>query len=610
MKYDLFTLKEYYPSGWILRQLQIQAQGLSGNLDKVWPDVRDSAWVGGDREGWERVPYWLDGFIPLAYLLQDEDLIARAQKYIDAVLAVQNDDGWICPCKIEEREKYDLWAYLLICKVLALYAEISRDSRAEEALYRALRCLYDLLEKKKVTLFGWGQYRWFEGLIPILYIKKKYDEPWLSSLAMILREQGADYKQFVDRWKTPKTDWTLETHIVNLSMIPKIEALCREVFGEEKNGESEYLWQMLEQYNGTAVGTFTGDECLSGVGNNRGTELCAVVELMYSCEVNFLLTGDALWLERLEKAAFNALPATLSDDMWTHQYVQSVNQIACRRFPGQSFFRTNGREANLFGLEPNYGCCTANFNQGWPKFARMILLRGKNEILHAIPLPALLETAVDGKKLRVEVKSEYPFRHTVKYIVEAKDRVDIDLKVRVPAFAKKLKVNGVPIPKTDVLLLGNSWKGKTEIVLEFSDVPHFVQRPRDLKVVEYGPLVFSLPLKAEWEKREYTAGGVERKYPYCDYELNSGDEWRYGFADVTFEVEEKQGDDVPFSSKSPRIVLKTKMKRAAWNCDDGYDSIANDVPCSDKAVNDDAEEKELYPYGCAKLRMTEMPLLK
>ena len=93
--WNLYTTKEMKPLGWIKRQLQIQARGLSGNLDKMWPDVRDSAWIGGDRECWERVPYWLDGFIPLAYLLEDADMIARAQKYIEAILAMQKPDGWI-----------------------------------------------------------------------------------------------------------------------------------------------------------------------------------------------------------------------------------------------------------------------------------------------------------------------------------------------------------------------------------------------------------------------------------------------------------------------------------------------------------------------------------
>ena len=48
-----YTSKEIEPKGWLVSQLKIQAEGLSGNLDNVWPDVRDSRWIGGVREGWE-----------------------------------------------------------------------------------------------------------------------------------------------------------------------------------------------------------------------------------------------------------------------------------------------------------------------------------------------------------------------------------------------------------------------------------------------------------------------------------------------------------------------------------------------------------------------------
>ncbi len=87
--WNFYTSRQIKPQGWLRDQLILQAKGLCGNLDKVWPDVRDSAWVGGDREGWERVPYWLDGFIPLAYLLEDEDMIARAKRYVDKILENQ-----------------------------------------------------------------------------------------------------------------------------------------------------------------------------------------------------------------------------------------------------------------------------------------------------------------------------------------------------------------------------------------------------------------------------------------------------------------------------------------------------------------------------------------
>ena len=84
--YNFFSPYQITPCGWLKDQLTIQANGLAGNLDKMWPDVRDSAWIGGNREGWERVPYWLDGFIPLAFLLRDEDMIARAEKYVSVKL--------------------------------------------------------------------------------------------------------------------------------------------------------------------------------------------------------------------------------------------------------------------------------------------------------------------------------------------------------------------------------------------------------------------------------------------------------------------------------------------------------------------------------------------
>ena len=53
-KFGFFKSTNVKPKGWIKKQLRIQADGLSGNLHKVWPDVRDSAWIGGDKEGWER----------------------------------------------------------------------------------------------------------------------------------------------------------------------------------------------------------------------------------------------------------------------------------------------------------------------------------------------------------------------------------------------------------------------------------------------------------------------------------------------------------------------------------------------------------------------------
>src|SRR5262245_36552710 len=63
------------PKGWLLQQLQIMANGSTGHLDEVHAKIaNDNGWLGGKGDGWEETPYWLDGAVPLAYLLNDERL--------------------------------------------------------------------------------------------------------------------------------------------------------------------------------------------------------------------------------------------------------------------------------------------------------------------------------------------------------------------------------------------------------------------------------------------------------------------------------------------------------------------------------------------------------
>ena len=600
-KWNFYTTNEIKAEGWLRRQLEIQAEGLSGNLHKIWPDIRDSKWIGGNREGWERVPYWLDGFIPLAYLLENEEMIAAAKKYIDAIISAQQEDGWICPCGKAKRKVYDTWAVQLICKTLKVYYDCSGDERIPEVIYKVLKNYYELLKSGEIRLFGWAKFRWFETFISLNFLYEKYGEEWIKDLAEIIRNQGLDYNTVTDSWKKPSHVWRRKTHIVNLAMMLKSEAVSCDLLGEAYTDNAEKLRTILDKYNGTAFEGFTGDEVLSGIDPTKGTECCAVVEQMYSYEEIFARTGDNKWAERLEVLAFNALPATLSEDMWTHQYVQQVNQIACQKTMIMAPWSTNGPSAHTFGLEPNFGCCTANFNQGWPKFALSAFMHKDNKIINSVMIPSVLNA--DGIRIRLE--TDYPFKNKMHYYIDAEK--DFDFVIRIPSFAENVKINGADSKAEDVEI--SVKQGKTEIGVEFTASPRLKERPNNLVALQMGSLLFSVPVEYEKKMREYTRFGVERKFPYCDYQFIPRTPWNYGYAGTDFEITRNEIGEIPFSQSNPPVTIRAKMKQIEWGLKFPYRSIARKTPTSTNPVSD-LQEIRLCPYGCARLRMTEMPILK
>jgi len=600
-KWDFYTTNELQPRGWLRRQLEIQAAGLSGNLHKIWPDVRDSKWVGGDREGWERVPYWLDGFIPLAYLLDNAEMKATAGRYIDAILQKQEADGWLCPCKKEKRAWYDTWALQLISKTLTVYYECTGDERIPDVLYRALKNYYELLKSGSISLFGWGKFRWFETFIALRFLQERYGEAWIADLARILKAQGYDYDNAVKLWKKPRKMWRFKTHIVNLTMMLKAEAVSCELLGEAYTDRAERYRRVLDAYNGTTFEGFTGDECLSGLSPIQGTELCAVAEQMYSYEQLFAFTGENHWAERLEMLAFNALPATLSEDMRSHQYDQMVNQIACRKLFPLAHFGTNGPRAHLFGLEPNFGCCTANFNQAFPKLALSAFMHRGDTVISALMLPCRLET----EGISVTLETDYPFENKAVYRIRAEK--DFRFVIRVPSFAKNLKINGEAAETKDIERLIE--KGETEIELTFDAQVRLKERPNSLYAVQKGSLLFSVPIPYTEKRVEYTRRGVERKYPYCDFELIPTEERFYGFSGAEFETAFHGVGEVPFSGSCPPVSVTALMQKIDWGKHPLHKTVCAKTPRSVRPL-DGPETVTLIPYGCARLRMTEMPRVK
>ena len=158
-------------------------------------------------------------------------------------------------------------------------------------------------------------------------------------------------------------------------------------------------------------------------------------------------------------------------------------------------------------------------------------------------------------------------------------------------------------------MISKTWEGKTELKVKLTFETQFVERPHGMSVLWRGPLLFSLPIPSRSEKHEYVRDGVERKFPYCDYEYFATAPWNYAFAGQPVGVEEHPLPDMPFAEDRPPITINVPMVRIPWAIHEKSLAIAAPQPTS-LTPEGAAEQKTLIPFGSTMLRMTEMPIIK
>ena len=113
--------------GWLKEQLMRARDGMTGHMDSIYTSVMgpDNAWLGGEGDAWERGPYWIDGLLPLAYILDDKDLKAKVQPWIEHTLASLQPDGYFGPGTdrpdkdgMQRGLSHDWWPKMVMLKVL------------------------------------------------------------------------------------------------------------------------------------------------------------------------------------------------------------------------------------------------------------------------------------------------------------------------------------------------------------------------------------------------------------------------------------------------------------------------------------------------------------
>jgi hypothetical protein len=610
-KFASFPLGSIMPQGWLKNQLQLQADGLCGYLSEFWPSINQSAWIGhAGGDTFERVPYWLNGLVPLAFQLNDPALFAQMHRYLDYIINNQAADGWIGPTCC------DPWPRFPMLLALAQYSEANKtDTRIVPALWKFMNRLRTEIEKNPLS--SWAQYRTHDLILVIHWLLDNYpqgQEQVLLDLAEVVYQQGFDWGAFFISSQFPHGPCvnscpSLATHGVNNGQALKSGAVWYRQSKDSSDVDSTYQRiERLYKYHGLASGIFGCDEHLAGNMPSHGSELCTVVETMYSFEEMYSILGDPVFGDYVEKLTFNALPATMTADMWAHQYLQQANEINAQH-NDPNIWTTDGPDSNIYGLEPNFGCCTANFPQGWPKFTSHIYLRSTdNGVLAALYSPSVLTTVINNNRITISQTTSYPFDDVVTFDVSSDSA--FPFYVRIPGWASGATVqvgSSTPSPTTPgAHFRAQLPSGKSQVVLRLNMNFKVERRYNNAAAISLGPIVFALNIPSKWTQLKYYAFNssdwqVLPSAPYA-FALNISDKDPASYLKLV----KKAVGPMPFSETGSPLVVTANARPIVWGV---ANNALQEPPVSPVQSSSPPQQVTLLPYGATKLRILEIPTL-
>ncbi|KAH0555905.1 hypothetical protein GP486_006148 [Trichoglossum hirsutum] len=367
------------------------------------------------------------------------------------------------------------------------------------------------------------------------------------------------------------------------------------------------------------------------------TELCSVVETMYSLSYIYRATGERSFADRCEKTAFNALPVMVMPDWWSHQYVAQTNQPMSLPLARPPFRNVNGR-GQTYGLEPHYPCCTTNHPQGYPKFLSASFVKvGPNGLGHALLSPGKVSTTLgqgNDNNVTVDCETNYPFGLLFLYTIETQR--PFDFYVRVPEWyiaedsfarvsssdseiSKGLIVD--PDPVTGMLHVAVG-KGTTKITYKLGARIKIEPRMNGSIAIHHGALLYALEIGTATTSMPALDWRYQRRLPsnrvvpqVHDHIIRNTTVWAVAIDPSTLRFQTNTPESSETVERLPNPIFQegappTSITGMACEINWGYHSkgVPKEPPGPGrhKCISDRFTVK-LVPYGAAKIHIAEFP---
>lgn len=618
------------PGGWLKKQLELQRDGLTGNLGEIsiWLTKTDNAWLNKSRTGkygWEELPYWLKGYGDIAYVLHDERMLKETKFWIDAVLDNQQPDGDFGPIIYKGDGKRDLWANMPMLWCLQSYYDYSKDPRVLTFMSKYFQWELTIPDDKFLEDY-WENSRGGDNMVSVYWLYNRTGEKFLLDLATKIDRNTANWRQ-----KNNLPNW----HNVNIAECFREPATYYLQSHNQDDLDATYndFHLIRNIYGQVPGGMFGADEnARKGYTDPRqAVETCGMVEQMTSDEYLLQYTGDTFWADNCEDVAFNTFPAAFTSDYKALRYLTAPNMIVSDSKDHSPGIANSGPFLMMNPFSSR--CCQHNHSAGWVYYSENSWMATSDNGLAAQLYSAGDVTAKvgNGTAIKITENTFYPFSDKINFTMNTPKVVSFPLYLRIPGWCKtaSVTVNGRIIPvkaKADgYIVINNKWKNGDNVALQLPmsiSIKEWKENKNSVSV-NYGPLTFSLKIAENYVKqdsRSNTEGdsGWQKtadpaKWPA--YDIFAASAWNYGLLidakhpQRSFSVIKRPWpkNNNPFTNTNAPIELVAKGKQIpGWTID--ATGLCGVLPQSPVKTDEKVSVLTLVPMGGARLRISAFPV--